>query len=233
MISLAPNPYRRLERRLGYRFRRRRLLEQAFTHPSFAHEQATSEPDNQRLEYLGDAALGLAAAAALFHHNPTADEGHLTKLRSLLTSTKALAAVARELELGTYLRLGRGEDQGGGRLRASTLADALESVVGAAYLDGGMRAVDQIFHTVFEPRVRELGNAAWRENPKGELQEWSQRRGTGMPRYRMVSESGPPHQKTFTVEVWVADVCLGSGQGRTKREAETQAALEALGHHAS
>lgn len=225
---IGRNPYRELERALGYRFRKRRWLEQALTHPSFAHEQTPACPDNQRLEFLGDAALGLAAAAELFDRNPTADEGALTKLRSLLSSTKALAERAQALDLGRHLRLGRGEDLGGGRARASILADTLEAIVGAAYLDGGMKAVAKIFHSLYEPRLRETALSPWRDNPKGALQEWTQRQGAPPPRYLLVGEEGPAHQRIFAVHVLVNDAVLGEGRGPTKRAAQTEAALEAL-----
>lgn len=225
---IGRNPYRALEKALGHRFRRRRWLEEALTHPSFAHEQTSEQQDNQRLEFLGDAALGLVAAAALYEAVPEAREGQLTKLRSLVSSTKALAQLAQSVELGVYLRLGRGEDMGGGRIRPTILADALEAILGAAYLDGGLKAVQKIFRCVFEPRLRELGMTDWHENPKGELQEYVQRNGNGTPRYHVISEEGPPHQRTFTVEVHIKGEPCGTGQGSTKREAETQAALQAL-----
>ncbi len=229
-MILRRNPYKKLEHALGYRFRKRRLLEQAITHPSFAHEQTDATPDNQRLEFLGDAALGLVAAALLYRNQPDAPEGMLTKMRSLLSSTKALADIARDAELGDHLRLGRGEDRGGGRIRPTILADALEAVIGAAFLDGGLRAVERIFHTLFEPRMTDIAGSPWHDNPKGELQEWSQRRGSGAPHYRLIREEGPPHQRTFTVSVAVGGDVLAEGSGATKREAETQAALNALIH---
>lgn len=227
-MILRPNPYKKLEAALGYRFRKRRLLEQAITHPSFAHEQPLPTPDNQRLEFLGDAALGLVAAAILYESRPDASEGALTKLRSSLSSTKALAEIAQRADLGAHLRLGKGEERGGGRIRPTILADALEAVLGAAYLDGGLKAVQKIFRALFMPRMDELGLARWHDNPKGELQEWSQRRGTGAPHYRVQREEGPAHQRVFTVEVIVGGVSLAQGSGATKREAETQAALRAI-----
>ncbi len=225
---IGRNLYRELERALGYRFRRRRWLEQALTHPSFAHEQGPPHPDNQRLEFLGDAALGLAAAAALYAMNPTANEGDLTKLRSLLSSTRALAERAQALDLGRHMRLGRGEDLGGGRARASILADTLEAVVGAAYMDGGMKAATRIFDRVFKPRLDEPGLSPRHDNPKGELQEWTQRNGASPPRYQLAGEEGPPHQRVFTVRVIVGGETMGEGRGPTKRDAQVNAAREAL-----
>lgn len=222
------NPYRELEKALGYRFRRRQWLEQALTHPSFAHEQTPELPDNQRIEFLGDAALGLVAAAFLCEARPEANEGTLTKMRSLLSSTKALAHLAASIGLGSYLRLGNGEDQDGGRARPSILADALEAVIGAAYLDGGQKAVEKIFQCVFKPRSDELIATPQGGNPKGELQERAQGANMSIPKYRLVKEEGPPHQRTFTVEVYIGNNLHGSGQGHTKREAETNAARHAL-----
>lgn len=225
---IGRNPYRELEKNLGYRFRRRGWIEQALTHPSYAHEQSPEIPDNQRLEFLGDAALGLVAAAALYALNPDADEGELTKVRSLLSNTKALAQFARGIELGTHLRLGHGEEVTGGRERPSILADALEAVIGAAYMDGGLKAVEKLFARVFSAHLAAFGSAAQRDNPKGELQEYAQRTNGATPRYHVIHEEGPPHHKTFTVDVYVGTTQLGSGTGHTKREAETQAALHAL-----
>lgn len=222
------NPYRELERALGYRFRRRALLEQALTHPSFAHEQTPELPDNQRFEFLGDAVLGLAAAEFLYEAHPDSDEGKLTRLRSLLTSTKALAHLATALNLGAYLRLGNGEDQDGGRTRPSILADALEAILGAAYLDGGHKAADKIFQCVFTSHRTELIESPQGGNPKGALQERAQSAGLGIPRYHLAKEEGPPHHKTFTAEVYIGSDLRGVGQGHTKREAESRAAQQAL-----
>jgi ribonuclease-3 len=149
-------------------------------------------------------------------------------MRSALSSTKALADIARDVELGAFLRLGRGEERSGGRVRPTTLADALEAVIGAAYLDGGLKAVERIFAKLFAPRLAHVGLAPQRENPKGELQEWAQRQGHGAPHYRLIKEEGPAHQRIFTVSVSIGDRVLAEGSGTTKREAEMQAALRAL-----
>lgn len=222
------HPYRPLEKKIGYRFWRRSRLEQALTHPSYSHERGEPAPDNQRLEFLGDAALGLAAAAVLFGGQPSSTEGDMTQLRSLLTSTKALAAVACRIDLGSYLRLGKGEQMTGGRQRSSILADALEAVIGAAYIDGGLRAVRSIFNTLFLPMLVELNEGAAVENPKGRLQEWAQRMEGVNPAYRVIRSDGPAHQRTYTVEVYLKGRVLGRGIGTNKREAETEAALDAL-----
>lgn len=227
-MIFRPHPYRALEKRIGYRFWRRSRLNQALTHPSYRHEVGTLPEDNQRLEFLGDAALSLAAALVLFEARPDANEGEMTKMRSLLTSTKALAAVATRIELGAFLHLGKGEESSGGRNRTSVLADALEAVIGAAYVDGGARAVQAIFRTLFLPMLRDLEATEEIENPKGVLQEWAQRTRNLNPRYKVVNEEGPAHQRTYTVSVWVGEQELGTGMGPNKREAETAAALSAL-----
>lgn len=228
MTLFRPHPYRSLERKIGYRFWRRRRLEQALTHPSYRHELGLDHEDNQRLEFLGDAALGLAAAAVLYEAHPDSTEGDMTKLRSLLTSTKALASVAQHIQLGDYLRLGKGEQLSGGRQRPSILADALEAVIGAAYVDGGARAVQAIFRTLFLPLLHDVAVAGQLENPKGLLQEWAQREHNRNPRYQVVQEDGPAHQRQYVMAVLVGDRECGRGSGTNKREAETAAALDAL-----
>lgn len=221
-------PYRKLEKAIGYRFWRRARLEQALTHPSYRHEVDPALSDNQRLEFLGDAALGLVCAAMLYKAYPGAPEGDLTKLRSLLTSTKALADVAARVGLGAYLKLGKGELMSGGRERPTILADALEAVIGAAYLDGGLRAVERIGRALFDPGIRDLRQAVSTDNPKGELQEWAQARNAGNPRYVVTREQGPPHQRIYTVDVRIGNTVAGTGRGPNKRDAETQAAVDAL-----
>ena len=221
------SPYRALFQALGYRIKRR-LMEQALTHPSFSHEQDAGAPDNQRLEFLGDAALGLAAAEALYERHPDAPEGDLTRLRSLVTSTKGLARIAIRINLGEYLRLGRGELNSGGRDRPTILADALEAVIGAAYQDGGMRAVRKIFRRIFLSELPDVGITDLGENPKGRLQEWAQGQGAGNPRYVVTKEEGPAHQRHYTVEARVRDAVIGVGHGPNKREAEIEAAAAAL-----
>lgn len=227
---MTTNPYRTLEKEIGYTFRRRSLLEVALTHPSFRYEARASLPDNQRLEFLGDAALGIAAAAHMYRAYPEYEEGELTRLRSIVASMRALADIASGIHLGDYLRLGRGESQSGGQRRASNLADALEAVLGAAFLDGGLPAIHRIFRKLFQPRLAALALQGSTDNPKGALQEWSQARELGNPRYRVVHETGPAHAPTYTVEVSVHGRVLAIGCGANKREAESAAAASALPH---
>ena len=222
------NPYKPLEKALGYRFRKKRLLEKALTHRSFRYEEEEIQVDNQRLEYLGDAALGLIAAAHLFETYRDLEEGELTRHRSQITSSKALARIARKIDLGTYIRLGRGEQQTGGRERSSNLTDAMEAVLGAAYLDGGLKAAIRIFDRLFVPELGIITSDKWSDNPKGELQEFCQKQWKNSPRYRLVDEVGPAHSRVFTVVAIVNGEDVGHGTGTNKRAAEMEAAKKAL-----
>lgn len=217
-----------LETLLGYTFRDASLLETALTHRSFRNEQNGVEgADNQRLEFLGDAALGLVAAAWLFARDATAPEGALTDRRSRLISGEALAVAARRLELGRHLRLGRGEEQSGGRNRATSLADALEALLGAVFLDGGLDPVRAVFERhLAEPAQAADGSGAG--NPKGTLQEWAQRVDRGLPEYRLIAAEGPEHARWYRVEVWLGAARLGEGEGPSRKAAETAAAAAAL-----
>jgi ribonuclease-3 len=229
-LRRAPNPYRDLEKQLGYTFRRRDLLVTALMHRSYRFENRDVTEDNQRMEFLGDAVLGLVVADHLYRLHGREDEGTLTDLRSRLTSGKALAVLARQVALGAYMKLGRGEEQGGGRSREALLADAFEAVLGAAYLDGGLKAADKIVSTLVLPIAGGLEIEDWADNPKGKLQDVVQRRQGRGPDYRMVSEDGPAHQKTFVVEAVVGGKVLGRGTGSSRRAAETLAAAEAVRH---
>lgn len=222
------NPYRPLEQRIGYSFRRKRRLAMALTHRSYRFENDDTEGDNQRLEFLGDAALGFATAAHLYEVFPDVPEGELTKLRSRVTSGKTLAEVAAECGLGEFLSLGKGETQSGGRERPSNLADAMEAVLGAAYLDGGVRAVNRILRKLIVPRIEQLHPSHAHDNPKGHLQELSQARWQTTPRYRVIQEEGPSHGRRFTVEVSIQSRVVGRGTGTNKRSAQAEAARQAL-----
>jgi ribonuclease-3 len=223
---MKPN-YRKLESALGYRFRKKALLELALTHPSHRYENAALEDDNQRLEYLGDAVLSLISAEYLFKSNPEAREGDMSKLRSQLTQDRMLAQIGTSIELGQFLRLGRGEEKSGGADRSSNLADAIEAIIGAAWVDGGARAANKIFKQVFLPQLGELQEAPAPSNPKGDLQEYAQSRGFGVPLYETIDSAGPEHDRTFTVEV-VACEGKWSATASSKRKAERRAAAEAL-----
>ncbi len=221
------NPYRQLEKAIGYRFKKKALLELALTHRSFRYENPGVEDDNQRLEYLGDAVLGLIAAEHLFGTSPDAREGDLSKLRSRLTQDRKLAQVGRAIGLGACLRLGRGEEKSGGAERASNIADAVEAIIGAAWLDGGARAVHRIFRMVFLPELDDLRTLDEEGNPKGELQEFAQKQGCGIPAYDTIDTAGPEHDRTFTVQVYACGSSWQASAG-SKREAERKAASMAL-----
>jgi ribonuclease-3 len=221
------NPYTKLEKQIGYRFRNRSLLETALTHRSYRFEQDAVETDNQRLEYLGDAVLGLLPAAHLNNRFKDSDEGVLTPLRSQTTSGKALAQYARDLELGEHLLVGSGEDRSGGRNRSSNLADALEAVIGAVYIDGGIKGAEKLFKKIFVPRLEALSGNVWEGNPKGQLQAFCQQRWKQTPAYEVIRQSGPQHAAEFTVRATI-DKYQGRGRAHNKREAEMKAAEHLL-----
>ena len=216
------------EEKLGYTFRNKALLENALTHSSYANEhRREGATSNERLEFLGDAILGLVVAEHLFRTHPDKPEGELTKLRAELVCEKSLAEVAGRLELGKVLKLGHGESHGGGSHRPSMLADAVEAVLAASYLDGGM-AVPKDISTRFilqkEPRIS--GN----QDYKTRFQELVQRHRDQVIAYALVEESGPDHNKTFTVEVSLNGEGVGTGTGSSKKRAEQDAARGAIAH---
>ena len=216
-----------LETTIQYAFNDRSLLELALTHPSWRHEHQLTD-DNQRLEYLGDAVLGLVTAEYLYHRHPGAAEGKLTKWRSAATSTTALSTIARSVKLGAFFRLGRGEETSGGREKENNLADALEALIGAVYLDGGYQAAQQLFHVLFQPTLETMESMDGSDNPKGHLQEWTQKNGIASPVYEVITEEGPPHQRWFTIKVQVPDQPSATGNGPTKKSAEADAARNML-----
>jgi ribonuclease-3 len=219
--------YRKLEQAIGYRFRKKPLLELALTHPSFRYEDRSTEDDNQRLEYLGDAVLSLIVAEHLFKTHPDAREGDMSKLRSRLTQDRKLSQIGSHIGIHEFLRLGRGEEQNGGAKRASNLADAVEAIIGAAWIDGGARAVNKIFTQVFLPELENLKSAPLKSNPKGTLQEYAQSHSFGIPVYKTTDSAGPEHDRLFTVEVTACSQTWNATAG-SKREAERQAAIKAL-----
>ncbi|HEV1998047.1 MAG TPA: ribonuclease III [Candidatus Dormibacteraeota bacterium] len=211
-----------LQQLIGVRFRRPELLATALTHSSWAHEHPEVEADdNERLEFLGDAVIELLAGESLYRGDRAAGEGALTLRRAAMVSTGALAAAARKIDLGSFLRVGRGVDKAGGRDLDSLLANALEAVFGAVYLDRGLRAAATSFHRL----AASTGEGG---NHKGHLQEMTQAEGAGVPRYVVAGTSGPSHRRSYAVEVWLADELLGEGHGSTRRAAEQAAAGDAL-----
>ncbi len=214
--------------RLGYHFQTRRLFEEALTHKSYLNECPSSERrDNERLEFLGDAVLDLIVSELFLFRFPEAPEGELSKLKAKTVSETALSHVARRLDLGSALVLGRGEELTGGRDKPSLLADALEAVIAAVYLDGGLAAARQVVLTAFTDLFDNLGRSDVADF-KTELQELCQRDFSVLPVYRVLRESGPDHHKQFDVELSIRDEGYGVGTGRSKKEAEQQAARTAL-----
>ena len=222
------NPYRELEKDIGYSFRDQGLIATAVRHRSFKTEADDEADDNERMEFLGDSALNLIVGLWLYQSYPDLQEGALTNMRSQMTSGKALAQLARHIGLGDQIKLGRGERRSGGHKRASTLEDALEAVIGAAFLDGGLRAVNRIFHKLFIPLLPVSPDNKWAGNPKGHLQEVCQRRWRANPRYRVANVKGPAHSKTFVIEAVAPDGTVGFGDAFTKHEAESEAAADLL-----
>lgn len=217
-----------LQQRLGYQFRDEALLHLALTHPSLAHEQNAAAPHNQRLEFLGDAILGAVLSQQLYEQYPEADEGLLTKSRAKLVNAASLAAHGRGLDLGAHLILSRGEENSGGRARPSILADAFEALLGALFLDGGFDAAREFILREFAADYAELDLPAGIENPKGELQEWLQASSPVAPVYQLISAAGPDHDPNFVCAVLHDGVELAQGSGKSKKAAESDAALTAL-----
>jgi ribonuclease-3 len=217
-----------LQQRLGYQFRDADLLRLALTHPSIAHEQNNPAPHNQRLEFLGDAILGAVLSQQLYDKFPEADEGLLTKSRAKLVNAASLAAHGRALGLGDFLILSRGEETSGGRTRGSTVADAFEALLGAIFLDGGFEAAREFILRELSADDAELGLPAGIDNPKGELQELLQAKSPAAPVYQLISAEGPDHDRNFVCAVLHDGVELGQGSGKSKKAAESDAALAAL-----
>ncbi|HEV7509520.1 MAG TPA: ribonuclease III [Thermoanaerobaculia bacterium] len=225
-MAFGRRPATPLEERLGYRFKRLDLLSLALTHRSWANEQGIPE-HYERLEFLGDSVLGLISAEWLYIRYPELPEGELSKLKAQLVSRPALARHAEEIGLGSALKIGVGEERSGGRTKASLLADSMEAVIGALYLDGGLevarKVVEPMMKTGFEERAsQDLTDS------KTQLQEVSQALGWALPEYRLTAASGPDHNKVFVVECWLAGELGGTGEGPSKKVAEQRAAADAL-----
>ncbi|HXZ11822.1 MAG TPA: ribonuclease III [Candidatus Sulfotelmatobacter sp.] len=216
-----------LEDILGHQFKHPERLERALTHRS--HRQNSSGIDNERLEFLGDRVLGLVASERLCRSFPEWDSGKLSKGLARLVSASSIHGAARRLKLGSHLRLGPGEEKTGGREKKRLLADAYEAIVGAVYLDAGLEAATAFLNrTLLEPALSGHADGLDSADFKSALQEWLQQRGEGHAEYRVRSESGPEHQKTFTVDVWLGGRKLAGSEGQSKKEAEQAAARLAL-----
>jgi ribonuclease-3 len=213
-----------LAQRLGVQVETQ-LLERALTHRSFAYENG-GLPTNERLEFLGDSVLGIVVTDTLYRRHPDLPEGQLAKLRAAVVNMRALAEVGRALGLGDFIRLGKGEEGTGGRDKASIVADTVEAVLGAVYLDQGLAVTAELIHELFDASITAAAQLGAGLDWKTSLQELTAARELGVPEY-VVDESGPDHAKEFVARVLVAGQALGSGQGRSKKEAEQAAASNA------
>ena len=217
-----------LEKKLNYTFRNQELLREALNHSSYANEHRSQGlGSNERLEFLGDSVLGFVTAEYLFARHPDLPEGDLTRIRAALVCEQSLHEVAQKLNLGSYLKLGKGEEAGGGRHRPSIQADAVEAVLAAVYLDGGIGSARKIIQKFI--LSREVAGLTKPRDYKTALQELVQRESGQVLAYQLVGEEGPDHDKRFFVEVDLNGTPVGSGQGRSKKEAEQMAAKAAIG----
>jgi ribonuclease-3 len=215
----------KLEKILGVKFKNTALLDEALTHKSFAMEQGGRIPFNERLEFLGDSILSAAVAHYLFERYPDVDEGRLSQLKSMLVSRPSLTIWGREIEVGKYLRLSEGENSTGGRERDSIVGNAMEALLGAMYLEGGYEPAQKFINKLLSKRKRMV-----MADHKSRLQEWAQKKYKIPPNYSVRRSFGPDHAKTFEMDVVIANEVLGSGSGKSKKEAEQAAARDALKH---
>ncbi len=221
-------PLQKLQEIIGHTFKNADLLLEAMTHPSLTHEKGRENHHNQRLEFLGDAVLQLMLTDRIYELHPDLPEGKLTQIRAHLANRHALFHRAKEIELGTYILLGKGEETSGGRERLSNLADAYEALLGAIYLDGGVRAARKFVNQQFRGEYKQVQRSTPQHNPKGQLQELLQAKLPANPIYRVIQESGPDHNKYFEAVVEWEGREVGRGTGSSKKQAEAAAALSAL-----
>jgi ribonuclease-3 len=222
---LSDKKIEELEKKIGYIFQDKKMIRQALTHSSFANERKINkESDYERLEFLGDAVLELVSSEFLYLTNTEMQEGELTKIRASMVCEQALSFCARDLNLGEYIRLGKGEEQTGGRSRASITADVMEALIGAIYLESGLREASKFIHRFI---LSDLEQKQLFYDAKTILQEKVQKKGLDV-RYELVREEGPEHDKQFFVEAYLGDIKLGHGSGHNKKSAEQQAAYSAL-----
>lgn len=228
MESVRETDLQRLEKRLSYTFRDRQLLNQALIHRSYSHEQLSKPANNECLEFLGDAVLGLAISDLLFAEYPDYEEGILSQLKANLVSENSLSSLAKKLKLGGFLLLGKGEESSGGRFKSSILANTYEAVLAALYLDGGLEAVCNLVKRHFRPLLPQSIHRESLLDFKSRLQEYAQEALKAMPEYLLLKESGPEHLKTFTIGIRLNQKILARGTGRNKKAAEQKAAQNAL-----
>jgi len=217
------------EKSIGYGFKNKPLLNQAFTHKSYANEKNfESSSDNERLEFLGDSVLGVVVSHTLYNECPGKDEGVLTRYKSQLVSGETLGRIARELEIGEYLLLGKGEEASGGRKHVSNLMCAMEAIIGAIFLDGGLKASRNFISKVLGPEIQLVKEGKGSKDYKSIFQQIVLRKFKTTPSYRILSEIGPDHKKHFIVEAVVSGKRYGIGSGPNKKSAEQASAKEAL-----
>lgn len=230
MMTLSENPdMTELSERLEYQFNNPELLAQAFRHASYVNEVGDCDlKDNETLEFLGDAVLDLAIGHILMELFKSANEGELSKYRASVVSERGLFDLSRELRLGDYLLLGRGEELSGGREKPSILANTLEALVGAIYLDGGFLRTREIIHKLFISTIERMEIETLRSDYKSLLQEFTQQRFKSRPEYLLLSERGPAHERTFRIAIYLNGELKAEGEGKSKKEAEQVAAKEAL-----
>ena len=230
MMTLSENPdMTELSERIEYQFRNSELLAQAFRHSSYVNEVGDCDlQDNETLEFLGDAVLDLAIGHLLMELFKRANEGELSKCRASVVSERGLFDLARELRLGDYLLLGRGEELSGGREKPSILANTLEALVGAIYLDAGFPRTREIIHKLFISTIERMEIETLRSDYKSLLQEYTQQEFKSRPEYLLLSETGPAHERTFRIAIYLNGELKAEGEGKSKKEAEQEAAKEAL-----
>lgn len=226
-ITLKPERKRELqlfERHTGIRFRELEFLNQAFTHRSFANEPGETGENNERLEFLGDSVLGLVVSEYLYETLPDQPEGELARVKSFVVSEASLSEIARGLRVDNYILIGKGEEYSGGRSKKAILADCLEAIIGAYYLDSGFQASGRFVHQMLIPEINKVLENRHAKDYKTLLQEHVQKRMKTYPRYRVVQKTGPDHDRTFWIEVHVGERSFGAGKGKNKKEAEQEAA---------
>ena len=229
MTAFSPereSELREFEKKLGASFLHLPLLNQSLTHSSYGHEQKL--PDNERLEFLGDAVLKLAISEYLYHKFPERAEGDLTKIRAGVISDETLATIGRQLDIGIYVLMSANEKRTGGVRRKSNLANALEAVIGAVYLDGGIGKSREVILGFLSAEIDKVSQAGYIRDYKSALQEFAQKQKWSLPDYQVTKETGPKHRRVFWMEVKINDARYGIGRGRNKKEAEQRAAMQAL-----
>lgn len=221
-------PLREYSSQIGVNFNNIQLLDRALTHRSYLNEHPEALEDNERLEFLGDAVLDFLVGAWLYNQFPEKAEGELTRLRSALVRTEQLALFAMDIDLGSVIHLGRGEEENGGRVRNAILCGAFEALVGALYIDSGMVEVNRFIEPLLAPAAENIIKKRSHKDPKSVLQEWVQSQGFPPPNYETISMNGPEHKKIFEVEVQIADKPVSAGTGKSKQQAEKEAAINAI-----